>query len=156
MKTALFLKMGLSISQNMLSFNSIGRFLLSLSFKVSFLGKCRLVDYTGITSIWLRLFTTQRNRGLGEVILPLLFVLGCVCVCVYVCVCLSVCLSGCLLVYKIPAERMHRFGRDFRYMVAHGIFSDPIKIGDLESKVKVTVTQFPFFFLFNSLLTSQL
>ena len=39
----------------------------------------------------------------------------CVCVCVYVCVCVCVCVcvSG-ILVNKIPAERMHRFGRGFR------------------------------------------
>ena len=36
----------------------------------------------------------------------------CVCVCVWVCVC--VCLSGSLLVNKIPAKRMHQFGRGFR------------------------------------------
>ena len=36
------------------------------------------------------------------------------CVCVCVCVCVSVCLSVCLSVNKIPAERMHQFGRDFR------------------------------------------
>ena len=29
-------------------------------------------------------------------------------------VCLSVCVSGSFLVNKIPAERMHRFGRGFR------------------------------------------
>ena len=37
----------------------------------------------------------------------------CLCVCVCVCVCLSVCVPG-FLVNKIPAERMHRFGRGFR------------------------------------------
>ena len=36
-----------------------------------------------------------------------------VCVCVCVSVCLSVCVSN-FLVNKIPAERMHRFGRGFR------------------------------------------
>ena len=38
---------------------------------------------------------------------------------------------------KIPAERMHRF----RYMVAYNTGSDHIEIGDLGSKVKVTVTE---------------
>ena len=64
------------------------------------------------------------------------FVCVCVCVCVYVCVCLSVCLS----VNKIPAERMHRFERDFRQMAAYRTGSNPIEIGDLGSKVKVTET----------------
>ena len=45
---------------------------------------------------------------------------------VCLCVCLSVCLSVCLcvryfLVNKIPAERMNRFGRGFRLMVAYRI-----------------------------------
>ena len=40
-------------------------------------------------------------------------------------------------------------------MVAYYTGSDPIEIGDLGSKVKVTVTQYPFF-LHNSLLTSLL
>ena len=46
-------------------------------------------------------FTPPRNRG--GVIFSLQFV------------CVSVCLSVCpaLLVNKIPAERMHRFGRGF-------------------------------------------
>ena len=45
-----------------------------------------------------------------------IFTSVCLCVCVCVCVCLSVCVSVCpaLLVNKIPAERMHRFGRGFR------------------------------------------
>ena len=38
-------------------------------------------------------------------------------------------------------------------MVAYNTGSDPIEIGDLGSKVKVTVAQYPFFLL-NSLLTS--
>ena len=37
-------------------------------------------------------------------------------------------------------------------MVAYRFGSDPIEIGDLGSKVKVTVVQYPFF-LHNSLLT---
>ena len=47
-------------------------------------------------------FTPPRNRG--GVIFSLQFV------------CVSVCLSvyPALLVIKIPAKRMHRFGRDFR------------------------------------------
>ena len=57
-------------------------------------------------------------------------------------VCVSVCMSVCpeILVNKIPAERMHRFGRGFRLMVAYRTGSNPIEIGDLGSKVKVTVT----------------
>ena len=51
--------------------------------------------------------TPPRNRG--GVIFSLQFV--CVSVCVLVCVCVCVCPA--LLVNKIPAERMHRFGRDF-------------------------------------------
>ena len=56
-------------------------------------------------------------------------------------VCVSVCVSGSFLVDKIPAERVHRFGRGFRYMVAYCTGSDPIEFGDLGSKVKVTVTE---------------
>ena len=39
----------------------------------------------------------------------------CVCVCICVCVCVCVCVSLCptLLVNKIPAKRMHRFGHVF-------------------------------------------
>ena len=37
-----------------------------------------------------------------------------VCLSVCVCVCVCVCVSGSFLVNKIPAERMHRFGRGFR------------------------------------------
>ena len=79
--------------------------------------------------------TPPRNRG--GVIFSLQFV------------CVSVCLSVCpaLLVNKIPAERMHRFGRGFRLMAANRTGSDPIEIGDLGSKVKVTVTSFLIFFL---------
>ena len=64
--------------------------------------------------------------------------------------CLSVYLSVCvcLSVNKILAERMHQFGRGFRYMVAVCTGSNPIG-----SKVKVTVTLYPFF-LHNSLLYS--
>ena len=64
-------------------------------------------------------------------------------------VCLCVCLSVCpvLLVKKIPAKRMNRFGRDFHKMVAYYPGSNFIEIGDLGSKVKVTVTQYPFFFI---------
>ena len=58
-----------------------------------------------------------------------------------VCVCVCVCMSGSFLVNKIPAERVHRFGRGFRYMVAYRTCSDPIEFGDLGSKVKVTVTK---------------
>ena len=56
----------------------------------------------------LDIFTLPRNRG--WVLFPLQFV--CVSVCLYVCACLSVCVSG-ILVNRIPAERMHRFGRGF-------------------------------------------
>ena len=76
------------------------------------------------------IITPPRNRG------GVIFLLQFVCVSVSVCVCVS----G-ILVNKIPAERMHRFGRDFRYRVAYRIGSNPIEIGDLGSKVKVTVTE---------------
>ena len=58
-----------------------------------------------------------------------------------VCLSVCVCVSGCILVNKIPAERMHRFGRGFRQMVASCIGSNAIEFGDLGSKVKVTVTE---------------
>ena len=65
-------------------------------------------------------------------------------VCVYVCVCMyvcmSVCLSVCLSVKKIPAKQMNQFGRGFRLIVAYHTGSNPIEIGDLGWKVKVTVT----------------
>ena len=72
--------------------------------------------------------TPPRNRG--GVIFSLQFV------------CVSVCLSVCpaILVNKIPAERMHRFGRGFRQTVAYYTGSNPFENGDLGSKVKVTVT----------------
>ena len=50
---------------------------------------------------------------------------------------------------------MHQFGCGFRETVAYCTGSDPIEIGDLWLKVKLTVTQYPFF-LNNSLLTSLL
>ena len=52
------------------------------------------------------LLKPTRNRG--EVILLLQFV------CLSVCVCLCVCVCVCVSMNKIPAERMHRFGRGFR------------------------------------------
>ena len=67
--------------------------------------------------------------------------------------CLWVCPT--LLVNKIPAKRMHRFGRSFRVTVGLTHWLEPIEIVDLGSKVKVTVTQYPFL-LYNSLLTSPL
>ena len=57
-----------------------------------------------------------------------------------------------MTVNKIPAKQMHSFGRGFRKMVAYRTGSYPIKIGYLWSKVKVTVTEYPFF-LHNYLLT---
>ena len=57
----------------------------------------------------------------------------------------------CQSVNKIPAEGMHRFGLIFAAMVAYRTDSDPNEIGDLWLKVKVTMTQYPFF-LHNSLL----
>ena len=58
-----------------------------------------------------------------------------------VCLSVCVCVSGSFLVNKIPAERMHRFRRGFRQMVAYNTGSDPIEFDDLGSKVKVTVTK---------------
>ena len=85
-------------------------------------------------------FTPPRNRG--GVIFSLQFVCVSVCLCVCVSVCLCVCVSVCpaLFVNKIPAERMHRFRRGFREMVASRTGSDPIDFDDLGSKVKITVT----------------
>ena len=76
-----------------------------------------------------------------------------VCLSVCLCVCVCMCVCPAVLVNKIPAKRMHRFGRSFRYMAAYRTGSNSIEIGDLGSKVKVTVTWYPFF-LHNSLLTS--
>ena len=47
----------------------------------------------------------------------------------------------CVSVNKIPAERMHQFGCGFRLIVGYCTGSDPIEIGDLGFKVKVTVTE---------------
>ena len=59
---------------------------------------------------------------------------------IFTTVCLCVCLSVCpaILVNKIPAERMHRFGHGFRQMVAYETGSNFVEIGDLGSKVTVT------------------
>ena len=77
------------------------------------------------------IFTPPRNRG--GAIFSLQFV------CLSVCVCLCVCVS--VSVNKIPAERMHQFGCGFRLTVAYSTSSDPIEIGDLRSKIKITVTE---------------
>ena len=80
----------------------------------------------------------------------------CVCVCVCVSVCLSVCLSGNSCEQnssRTDTPILTRFS--LNKMVAYYTGSDPIEIGDLGLKVKVTVTQYPFF-LHNSLLTSLL
>ena len=63
------------------------------------------VNFLNIFSFFL--FTPPQNRGGAIFSLQLS---------VCLCVCLSVCVSVCpaLLVDKIPAEWMHRFGRDFR------------------------------------------
>ena len=59
--------------------------------------------------------------------------------------CLCVCVCVRVSVNKISAEQMHRFGRGFRYTAAYRTGSDPIEIGDLGLKVKVTVIRYPFF-----------
>ena len=69
---------------------------------------------------------------------------------VCVCVCVSVCLSVSEQNYSRTDALIWT-----RFSFNGGTGSDPIKIGDLWLKVKVTVTQYPFF-LHNSLLTSQL
>ena len=74
--------------------------------------------------------------------------------------CLSVCLSVCMSVWlclwtKFQPNGCIDLDKVFRYMVAFCTGSDPIEIGDLGLKVKVTVTQYPFI-LHNSLLTSLL
>ena len=73
----------------------------------------------------------------------------CVCMCVCVCVCVRL-----PFVNKIPADWMLRFERGFCYTVAYYTDSDPFEVGDLGSKVMVTVAQYPFF-LHKSLLTSS-
>ena len=42
---------------------------------------------------------------------------------------------------KIQAELMYRFGRSFCLIVPYRTGSDPIEIGDIDSKVKVTMTE---------------
>ena len=59
----------------------------------------------------------------------------------------SVCVCPALLVNKIPL--IHWFGRGFRLMVACNTGLDPIRIGYLRSKAKVTVTQYQFLFFIN-------
>ena len=78
------------------------------------------------------------------------YIFTAVCLCVCLCVCLSICLT--LLVNKIQAKRILRFGRIFRKMVANGTSSYPIEIGDLWTKVKSQWRNIHFF-LPNSLLT---
>ena len=53
----------------------------------------------------------------------------------------SACVSVGPSMNKMPIERKHQFGRGFQQTVAYIIDSDPVTIGDLESKVKVTVTE---------------
>ena len=50
------------------------------------------------------------------------------------------CSSVSLSVNKIPSDMMDCFGCDFREMVAYCSGSDRFEIGDIGSKVKVTVT----------------
>ena len=58
----------------------------------------------------------------------------------FISVCLSVCVSVCPSANKMLIEWVHRFGRDFRYKTAaYNTSSDPIEIGDLGFKVKITV-----------------
>ena len=78
-------------------------------------------------------FTPPRNRG-G---LYFHFNLS-VCLCRPMCVC--VCLSVSPSVNKMPIDRIHQFECGFRYMAAYCTGLIPIEIGDLGSKVKVTVT----------------
>ena len=54
--------------------------------------------------------------------------------------CLSLCVCVCLFVNKMPIEPLHRFWRGLRQISAYCSCSNPIEIGDLGSKVKVTVT----------------
>ena len=84
-------------------------------------------------------FYTSKKSWRGYI-----FTSVCLCVCVCVFVCLCVCVSVCpdfLWTKFQPAERMHRFGRGFRWMIAYRTGSNPIEIGDLVPKVKVTVTE---------------
>ena len=85
--------------------------------------------------IW-ALFTPSRNHG--EVIFLLQFVWVCVCVC------LSVCEQNADQTATLILTRSS-------LSVAYSSCLNPIEIGDLGSKVKVTVTQYPVF-LQNSLL----
>ena len=73
---------------------------------------------------------------------------------IFTAVCLCVCLSGSCCEQN-PTKLMHRFGRGFQRKAAYHTGLNPIKIGDLRSKVKVSETQYPFF-LRISLLTSLL
>ena len=59
----------------------------------------------------------------------------------FVCVCVCVCVWVCLSVIIIPAERMPIFGRGFHRIFACCTGSEPIEMGDLGFKVKVTVTE---------------
>ena len=101
-------------------------------------------------------FYLARRKNLFYIFTPpwncggVIFSLQFVCVCVCVCVCPSLCLwtkfqpNGFTVLDAVS----------FRYTADYYIDSDPIDIGDLGSKVKVTVTQYPFY-LHNSLLISQ-
>ena len=70
----------------------------------------------------------------------------CLSVCLSLSLCLCVCVCVCVCVYpsvnKMPIERTHRFERGIRLTVAYSFCSDPIEIGDLGFKVKITVTEY--------------
>ena len=74
----------------------------------------------------------------------------CVSVCLSVCVCVR-----CFLVNKFQPNGWTDLDVVFKKMVAYRTGSNPIEIGDLGSKVKVTMTLYPFF-LHISQLTSLL
>ena len=49
--------------------------------------------------------------------------------------CVSVYVCPALFVNKIPAKRMHIFGRGFRLTVAYHTGLDPIEIGNSDSNI---------------------
>ena len=74
---------------------------------------CSISKVSTISRILIQICMLRAFLHLHEIVEGLYFHCS-LSVCVCVCVCLSVCVSGWILVNKIPAERMNRFGCGFR------------------------------------------
>ena len=119
------------------------------------LDKLLIVGSIQLSNVFIHLFIHPFIHSLFHSLIHLLFYLlhlheiveGYLFTAVCLCVCLCVCVCPVLLVNKIPDKWMHWFGRCFRQMAVYRTGSNPIEIGDLGSKIKVTVKLHPFFLL---------